>query len=169
MTVDPNAAPAPPSWADVLALVAKLDASGLEDAEIVMDGISVRVSKSVLPSNGASGRQESAEPTVQPDSAPATSTARPAPPLSPERPAVADGPSVTAPMLGVLYLRPSPDAEPFVKVGDTVTPDTTVGIIEVMKMMNPVTAGVQGTVAEICAKEGQMVEHGDVLIRLEAE
>lgn len=168
MTVDPNAAPAPPSWADVLALVAKLDASGLEDAEIVMDGVSVRVSKSVLPTTGARGRQEPAEPQVQPGSTPAVSTAQPAPEPPPQRPAMADGPTVTAPMLGVLYLRPSPDAEHFVKVGDTVTPDTTVAIIEVMKMMNPVTAGVQGTVAEICAKEGQMVEHGDVLFRLEA-
>ena len=168
MTVDPNATPAPPSWADVLALVSKLDASGLEDAEIVMDGISVRVSKSVLPTSGARGRQESAEPTNQSGSTSAASTAQPQSEPSPERAVAADGPTVTAPMLGVLYLRPSPDAEPFVKVGDAVTPDITVGIIEVMKMMNPVTAGVQGTVAEICAKEGQMVEHGDVLIRLEA-
>jgi acetyl-CoA carboxylase biotin carboxyl carrier protein len=167
VTPDPNATPAPPTWADVLALVAKLDASGLEDAEIVMDGVSVRVSKSVIPTTGARGRQESAEPQAQPSSTPAASTTQPAPEPPPERAVVADGPTVTAPMLGVLYLRPSPDADPFVKVGDTVTPDTTVAIIEVMKMMNTVTAGVPGTVAEICAKEGQMVEHGDVLVRLE--
>ena len=168
MTVDPNATPALPNWADVLTLVAKLDASGLEDAEIVMDGVSVRVSKSVLPTTGATGRQQSAQPKVQPGSTPDANTAQPALEPPPERPAVADGPTVTAPMLGVLYLRPSPDAEPFVKVGDTVTPDTTVATIEVMKLMNTVTAGVQGTVAEISPKEGQMVEHGDVLVRLEA-
>lgn len=81
---------------------------------------------------------------------------------------MSDGPTVTAPLLGVLYLRPSPDAEPFVKVGDTVTPDTTVAIIEVMKLMNNVTAGSAGTVVEVCRQEGQMVEHGDVLFRLEA-
>ena len=91
----------------------------------------------------------------------------PAPAPAPA-PAAPEGPTVTAPLLGVLYLRPSPDAEPFVKVGDTVTPDTTVAIIEVMKLMNNVTAGTDGTVVEICRQEGQMVEHGDVLIRLEA-
>jgi len=166
MTVDPNARPAPPSWADVLTLVATLDASGLEDAEIVLDGLSVRVSKSVLPTPGAPAPHDDVAPTAEPGLTPAGGNAQPAP--TPERPAVADGPAVMAPMLGVLYLRPSPDAEPFVRAGDTVTPDTTVAIIEVMKMMNPVTAGVQGTVAEICANDGQLVEHGDVLIRLEA-
>lgn len=167
MTEDPSKAPAPPTWADILALVAKLDASGLEDAEIVMDGVSVRVSKSVLPTNGATSRHEPTEPTVRAGEQ-ATSTAQPVPAPSPEPPAVAEGPMVTAPMLGVLYVRPSPDAEPFVQVGDTVTADTTVAIIEVMKMMNPVVAGIDGTVSEICAKDGQLVEHGDVLIRLEA-
>lgn len=166
MSRDQTTAPAAPTWADVLALVTKLDASGLEDAEIVMDGVSVRVSKSVLPTPGAVTRPTAAASTVE--SSPATPAPAPAsgPPLA--APAAADGPTVTAPLLGVLYLRPSPDAEPFVKVGDTVTPDTTVAIIEVMKLMNPVTAGADGTVTEICRQEGQMVEHGDVLIRLEA-
>jgi acetyl-CoA carboxylase biotin carboxyl carrier protein len=166
VTVDPNATPAPPSWADVLTLVATLDASGLADAEIVLDGLSVRVSKSVLPTLGATASRRDVAPTAERGVTPAGDNAKPAP--APEQPTVADGPAVTAPMLGVLYLRPSPDAEPFVKAGDTVTPDTTVAIIEVMKMMNPVTAGVEGTVAEICGIDGQLVEHGDVLIRLEA-
>lgn len=157
MTQDQTA----PSWADVLALVTKLDASGLEDAEIVMGGVSVRVSKSVLPTPGAVAREPAPAPVVE-AAAPATPAPAPAPAVVP------DGPTVTAPLLGVLYLRPSPDAEPFVKVGDTVTPDTTVAIIEVMKLMNNVTAGIDGTVVEICRQEGQMVEHGDVLIRLEA-
>lgn len=150
--------PTAPTWADVLALVTKLDASGLEDAEIVMEGVSVRVSKSMLPTPGAVAREPGPAPAVVAAAPPASATA----------PAVPDGPTVTAPLLGVLYLRPSPDAEPFVKVGDAVTPDTTVAIIEVMKLMNNVTAGTDGTVVEICRQEGQMVEHGDVLIRLEA-
>lgn len=167
MSVDPSTTPSPPSWSEVLALVAKLDASGLQDAEIVMDGVSVRVSKSVLPSNGAQPRHEPAEPIAQPSTTSETVSQAPSVP-TPEPPTVATGPEVTAPMLGVIYVRPSPDAEPFVQVGDTVTPDTTVAIVEVMKMMNTVVAGVQGTVAEICVKDGQLVEHGDVLIRLEA-
>ena len=163
MSQDPTTAPAPPSWADVLALVTKLDASGLEDAEIVMDGVSVRVSKSVLPTSGAVARPTGAAPAVE--AAMAIPAPAPAPAPAPTAP---EGPTVTAPLLGVLFLRPSPDAEPFVKVGDTVTPDTTVAIIEVMKLMNNVTAGTAGTVVEVCRQEGQMVEHGDVLFRLEA-
>lgn len=77
--------------------------------------------------------------------------------------------AVTAPILGTLYLRPAPDAEPFVAVGDTVAVDTTVAIIEVMKLMNPVTAGVAGVVAEICAAEGSMVEYGQPLLRIDPE
>lgn len=163
MSQNPTTAPAAPTWADVLALVTKLDASGLEDAEIVLDGVSVRVSKSVLPTPGAVAPEPGPAPAVE-AAAPPTPAALPAP--SP--PVAPDGPTVTAPLLGVLYLRPSPDAEPFVKIGDTVSPDTTVAIIEVMKLMNNVTAGTDGTVVEICRQEGQMVEHGDVLIRLEA-
>jgi acetyl-CoA carboxylase biotin carboxyl carrier protein len=167
VSLDPNAAPSAPSWADILALVAKLDASGLADAEIVMDGVSVRVSKSVLASNGGRARHEPDAPAVQPEATPAAGS-QPAAKPAPELRAAAAGPEVTAPMLGVIYMRPAPDAGPFVQVGDTVTPDTTVAIVEVMKMMNTVVAGVQGTVAEICVKDGQLVEHGDVLIRLEA-
>lgn len=166
MTQDSTTALAAPTWADVLALVTKLDASGLEDAEIVMDGVSVRVSKSVLPTLGAVAREPGPVPAVDDRATPPAPVPAAAP--APASPVVSDGPTVTAPLLGVLYLRPSPDAEPFVKVGDTVTPDTTVAIIEVMKLMNNVTAGSAGTVVEVCRQEGQMVEHGDVLFRLEA-
>jgi acetyl-CoA carboxylase biotin carboxyl carrier protein len=79
------------------------------------------------------------------------------------------GTAVTAPILGTLYLRPSPDADRFVAVGDTVAADTTVAVIEVMKLMNPVPAGVAGTVTEICAAEGSMVEYGQTLMRVEPE
>jgi acetyl-CoA carboxylase biotin carboxyl carrier protein len=70
-------------------------------------------------------------------------------------------------MLGVLYHRPGPDQPPFVAVGDAITPDTTVAIIEVMKLMNPVYAGVHGVIAEVCAQDATTVEYGDVLFRLE--
>lgn len=156
-----------PTWADVLALVTKLDASGLEDAEVVMDGVSVRVSRSALPDDGGRVRSRSPQPATLRDSTPESSDPPAATTAAPEGAAVPDGPVVTAPMLGVVYVRPSPDAAPFVTVGDTVTPETTVAIVEVMKMMNQVVAGVHGTIVEICAHDGQLVEHGDVLVRLE--
>lgn len=148
-----------PSWADVLALVAQLDASGLADAEVVSAGVSVRVSRTVLGIPAAQAPAAVAAPAEPPAAAPASAEPVPRP--------VPTGPVITAPMLGVLYHRPGPDQPPFVAVGDTVTPDTTVAIIEVMKLMNPVSAGVHGVVAEVCVPDATAVEHGDVLFRLQ--
>ena len=74
--------------------------------------------------------------------------------------------TIPAPMLGIFYHAPKPGDEPFVKPGDVVTPDTVVGIIEVMKLMTRVAAGVGGIVTEIVAPSGELVEHGDPLMRV---
>ena len=79
------------------------------------------------------------------------------------------GSEVPAPLLGIFWHAPRPGAAPFVKPGDKVTPDTVIGIIEVMKLMNSVPAGVAGTVLEITAPNGEMVEHGQTLIRIQPE
>jgi acetyl-CoA carboxylase biotin carboxyl carrier protein len=73
---------------------------------------------------------------------------------------------VTAPMLGAFWHSPRPGDPPFVVAGDRVTPDTIIGIIEVMKLMNTVPAGVTGEVTEICAANGKGVEFGQTLIRV---
>jgi acetyl-CoA carboxylase biotin carboxyl carrier protein len=70
---------------------------------------------------------------------------------------------VEAPMLGTFYRAPSPGQDPFVQVGSRVEPDSTVCIIEVMKMMNSVPAGVSGTVVEVAAENGDLVEYGQPL------
>jgi len=70
-------------------------------------------------------------------------------------------------MLGTFYAADGPSAEPFVEVGAEVEPDTVVGIIEVMKMMNSVRAGVSGTIVEVCAENAQLVEEGQPLFRVE--
>ena len=73
---------------------------------------------------------------------------------------------IVAPMLGVFYRAPAPGATPFVDVGTTVEATTVVCLIEVMKMMNPVSAGVVGTVAEVCVENAELVEAGAVLFRV---
>ena len=88
----------------------------------------------------------------------------------PEQPATApadDGITIDAPMLGTFYRAPAPGAEPFVDVGTRVEPDTTVCIIEVMKMMNSVAAGVSGTIAAVHVQNGEVVEYGCPLFRVE--
>jgi acetyl-CoA carboxylase biotin carboxyl carrier protein len=82
-------------------------------------------------------------------------------------PAVSDGSTaVPAPMLGVFWHAPRPGDPPFVKLGDRVTPDKIIGIIEVMKLMNTVPAGVSGIVTEITAPNGNGVEYCQTLIRV---
>ena len=81
--------------------------------------------------------------------------------------AVKGGKYVTSPMVGTFYATPSPDQPPFVKVGDKVLESTVVCIIEAMKVMNEVKAGVSGTVVEILADHTQPVEFGTKLFRIE--
>jgi len=74
---------------------------------------------------------------------------------------------ITAPLTGVFYSRPRPDAPPFVTVGSEVEPDQVVALVEAMKFFNEVRSEVRGIVREIVAKDGQLVKHGDTLIILE--
>lgn len=84
-------------------------------------------------------------------------------------PAGGDGESVAieAPMLGTFYRAEAPGAAPFVELGSRVEPGTTVCLIEVMKMMNSIPAGVAGTIVEICAENAEPVEYAQPLFRVE--
>jgi acetyl-CoA carboxylase biotin carboxyl carrier protein len=75
---------------------------------------------------------------------------------------------IAAPMLGTFYRAPAPGATPFVDVGARVEEDTVVCLIEVMKMMNAVPAGMTGTVVEVCAANAELVEAGEPLFRVRA-
>jgi len=77
------------------------------------------------------------------------------------------GDVIASPMLGTFYRAHSPGAAAFVDVGSRVEPDTLVCIIEVMKMMNSVHAGVSGTIVEVCVENGQLVEYDTPLFRVE--
>lgn len=77
------------------------------------------------------------------------------------------GKPVTSPMVGTFYKAASPDAEPFVKVGSSVSDGQVVCIIEAMKLMNEIEADVSGKVVEICVEDGQPVEFGQVLMYVE--
>lgn len=74
--------------------------------------------------------------------------------------------SVEAPMVGVFYAAPSPGADPFVSVGSTVHVGDTLCIIEAMKLMNEVVAEADGTVAEICVQDGDLVEFGSCIMKI---
>ena len=96
------------------------------------------------------------------------------PTRSPERPEPSDNEesrdgatTIESPMLGTFYRAERPGAEPFVEVGTEVEPDTIVCIIEVMKMMNSVPAGIAGTIAEVCCDNAALVEYGQPLFRVD--
>lgn len=73
---------------------------------------------------------------------------------------------IKSPMVGIFYAAPSPDAEPFVKVGSKVKKGDTLCIIEAMKLMNDVVAEEDGEIVEICAENGALVEFGQILFKI---
>lgn len=72
--------------------------------------------------------------------------------------------AVKAPNLGTFWRAPKPGAEPYVEVGQKIDEDTTVCLIEVMKLFTPANAGVSGTIVQVIAEDGAMVQAGDVLL-----
>jgi len=73
---------------------------------------------------------------------------------------------ITSPIVGSFYRSPSPDAEPFVEVGDPVSPDKIVCIVEAMKVMNEVKAEIPGVIEKIFVESGKPVEYGQPLFRV---
>ena len=102
----------------------------------------------------------------EPGPVPVVRRPAPTPPVMEPRP---DLHTIGSPMLGTFYRAPAPGAAPFVEVGARVETDTVVCLIEVMKMMNPVPAGVSGTIVEVCAENAELVEYEAPLFRVDAE
>jgi acetyl-CoA carboxylase biotin carboxyl carrier protein len=145
---------------DVREILRIIDESELDELRIETDGFSLHVRKGGASADAGAADAHSGDvlPRTPPERAPTT----------PASPAPADDGlvEVASPMLGTFYRAEAPGAAPFVEVGATVGPDTTVCIIEVMKMMNSVPAGVSGTIAQIVPANGQLVEYGDPLFRV---
>jgi len=89
-------------------------------------------------------------------------------PPAPGTPAMAAGEilEIYPPLPGTFYRAPSPGAEPFTEVGETVAPDTILALVETMKLMNSVMAGCHGEVVEICMDNAALVDVGDVIMKI---
>jgi acetyl-CoA carboxylase biotin carboxyl carrier protein len=74
---------------------------------------------------------------------------------------------IRSPMVGTFYRRPAVDAEAYVTVGDSVKKGDVLCIVEAMKLMNEIESDIGGRVVEVCLEDGQMVEYGEVLFRIE--
>uniref|UniRef100_UPI0021E2EA25 acetyl-CoA carboxylase biotin carboxyl carrier protein n=1 Tax=Oscillatoria salina TaxID=331517 RepID=UPI0021E2EA25 len=88
---------------------------------------------------------------------------------SPSTPDSSKWVEITSPMVGTFYRAPGPDEPPFVEVGQTIRPGETVCIIEAMKLMNEIEAEISGQVMEIVVKNGEPVEYGQTLMRIDPE
>jgi acetyl-CoA carboxylase biotin carboxyl carrier protein len=150
---------------DVLHILKLIDESKFDYFQLEVGELKITVSKgepipvtsttqniSLAPASAAS----SAKPASSPAAAPTAQAAKPVAIPEGMRP-------ITAPLLGTFYVAPEPGAPPFVKVGQQITEDTTVGLIEVMKVFSSVRAMVAGTIVEVVAQNGQFVEFGQTL------
>ncbi len=157
---------------DIETITRLLEASSFDELELEIEGLKLSlrrrgaVSAAVVAPGAAPGAGFTPAVQAVPPS-PESATPPPAAPPSVVPPPA--GPDIlTAPLLGTFYRSPRPGEPPFVEVGSRVEPDTVVGIIEVMKLMNAVHAGRRGRVTEILSQDGALVEYGQALLRIEA-
>ncbi len=149
---------------DIEALVTLFGQSGWDEMHVEIDG------EEIFLSTDSYARQDSAPSAPAPRqvvTAPRAASTAPAagPTAAVDRPA--HWIALTAPNLGTFYRAASPDAQPYVTVGATVTPQTEVCLIEVMKLFTTMRAGQNGIIREITAQDGQMVEYGDQILWIE--
>jgi acetyl-CoA carboxylase biotin carboxyl carrier protein len=149
---------------DIEEIMGLLEASRFDRLSLEMDGVKLELER-----GGASLGRASAAPATKPTPAPAPAATPPQPTLIPSPTSTSSAPAeelieVKSPLLGVFYRAPKPGEPAFVEVGSRVEPDTIIGIIEVMKLMNSARAGVAGEVVEILGVNGEMVEHGEALM-----
>jgi acetyl-CoA carboxylase biotin carboxyl carrier protein len=141
-------------------LVESLDRSSFDFLQISVGDLKVTIGAGdAAPDEGATRSAPVAAPP--PPSAPPPAPAGTEVGGAPDEP---DGTvAIKAPMMGRFYAQPEPGAAPFVSLGDAVSADTTVGLIEVMKVFTAVSAGVSGVITEIRVPEAELIEYGQVL------
>ena len=162
--------------ADVAEIMRLVEQSTFDELDLEIDGVKLSLRRTgaggpvtrVTP--GAAGTAHTTAPKSMASSPTATPNPTAARAAMPGPGAATHPPDetfkdITSPMLGTFYRAPKPGAEPFVQVGSSVQEDSVIAIIEVMKLMNTVRAGVKGVVTEILPADETLVEFGQVLMR----
>lgn len=162
---------------ELRALVELISQSGFTDFEYENEGVRVRLSKETMSQIIATPNTQTTAITQPQTAAPATAQTQqfaaqtltnvnvPHPGAQAEAEAAEDESlyKITSPIIGTFYRAPSPEAEPFIKIGSHVNNDTVVCIIEAMKLMNEIQAETSGEVVKIYVENGQPVEYGQPL------
>ncbi len=147
-------------------LIEIVEQSDIAEIEIKEGEHNIRVTRNQEPVYVQAPAQQYTAPAAAPAPvAPAASAA--APVAAAEESNEVSGHKITSPMVGTFYSAPSPDAGPFVKVGDKVAEGDTLCIIEAMKIMNPIESDKAGTVKQILGVNGEPVEFGQALFVIE--
>lgn len=142
-------------------LLALLKKNDINEFELDKEGVHLKLSRGVIHSSSAHPITTSSVP-VEPAIIHTGSNG--AKHKAPEEIAASENLfKVESPIVGTFYRKPSPDAEPFVKVGDTVQKGDTICIVEAMKLMNEIEAPIGGKVEKILLNDGAVVEFGEVL------
>jgi acetyl-CoA carboxylase biotin carboxyl carrier protein len=142
-------------------LIDLVQESGIAELEITEGEEKVKIVK-----GGAGATSGAATPAAAAGSEPVPASRespKPSPSAAQEPEAAQEGQLVKAPMVGTFYRSPSPDAKPFVEVGQAVKKGDTVCIIEAMKLMNEIETDVSGVVKAVLVENGQPVEYGQPL------
>lgn len=138
---------------DVAEIMRILEDSSFDQLSLEMDGIKLNLQRS-----------SAVQPTQDPPRAsPPPNSLPPGKSKPPSEPGLLE---ISSPLVGIFYVAPKPGEPPFVELGSKVAQETVIGIIEVMKLMHPVHAGLQGEVAEILVNNAVPVEFGEVLMRI---
>jgi acetyl-CoA carboxylase biotin carboxyl carrier protein len=144
---------------DVREILRLIDESKLDELRIETSEFKLHV----LRGGRAGPPEEPAESAPEASAPGAAATA-----AASTEPAASNGArTIEAPMLGTFYRAEAPGATPFVDIGTEVQAGTVVCLIEVMKMMNSIHAGVAGTIVEVCAENAELVQYGDPLFRVQ--
>jgi len=154
----------PMKYSEIRRLVKLVEESEISELEIEEENSRVRILKR-LSGDGVAPVLQTAAQTVIPAPLPVPTTA---PPISPPVHQM-NVTEVVSPMVGTFYSAPSPEAPPYVEVGDRVKPGQVLCIIEAMKLMNEIEAEVSGTIKEIALENAQPVEFGQLLFKIEQD
>jgi acetyl-CoA carboxylase biotin carboxyl carrier protein len=160
--------------ADVAEIMRLVETSKFDELSLEMDGVKLTLrrsgaaggfSRSLTAQTALPGPVATADASVTATSRSDLLTARTAVPIGASSPVDANLRDITSPMLGTFYRAPKPGSSPFVEIGSVVDEDSVIAIIEVMKLMNTVRAGVKGVITEILPADETLVEFGEVLMR----
>ena len=151
---------------EIKKIVKLMDDHGLSQFQYEKEDFNLKLKKGVDLDEIQSllGSVSSGPAPVAPIAAPAPVAAAPAAESAAPEPA---GEEVSSPMVGTFYRKASPESPNFVEVGDAVSEGQTLCIIEAMKVMNEIKAEKSGTIAQVCVDDGNSVQFGDALFRLQ--